>query len=145
MTFDPTKPVQTRDGRKARIICTDVNNPDFPIVAVLTRRGPGTEGVVSYTAKGHYRKREPHPSDLINTPTIPRGLRGLEQHICSDGPDSEWVVSWSGLLSYLNDNGLAVVPRSTTRAMREAVKYEGGGYLSNQWTAAIQAYEEAED
>lgn len=23
MTFDPTKPVQTRDGRKARIICTN--------------------------------------------------------------------------------------------------------------------------
>ena len=34
--FDPTKPVQTRDGREARIICTDVERKgDWPIVALI--------------------------------------------------------------------------------------------------------------
>ena len=38
--FDPNKPVQTRDGRKARIICTDANKDSgnhYPIVALVTR------------------------------------------------------------------------------------------------------------
>ena len=34
--FDPTKPVQTRDGRKARIICRDLLNSNQPIVAAIT-------------------------------------------------------------------------------------------------------------
>lgn len=29
------KPVCTRDGRKARIICFDLNNKNFPIVAII--------------------------------------------------------------------------------------------------------------
>ncbi len=33
--FDPTKPVQTRDGRKARILCTDFKDV-WPIVAAVT-------------------------------------------------------------------------------------------------------------
>lgn len=33
--FDPTKPVQTRDGRKARIVCTDATQSDYPIVALI--------------------------------------------------------------------------------------------------------------
>lgn len=32
--FDPLKPVQTRDGRKARILCTDLNG-QWPIVAAV--------------------------------------------------------------------------------------------------------------
>lgn len=32
--FDPTKPVQTRDGRKARIICTDAKGV-LPIIALV--------------------------------------------------------------------------------------------------------------
>lgn len=33
--FDVTKPVQTRDGRKARIICTD-HTGDTPIITLVT-------------------------------------------------------------------------------------------------------------
>ena len=51
MTFDPTKPVQTRDGRKARIICTDLNNPAFRIVAVIDH--PGGEYVETYYSNGY--------------------------------------------------------------------------------------------
>jgi len=38
MSFDPTKPVQTRDGRKARILYTDIKS-GYPIVALTTEPG----------------------------------------------------------------------------------------------------------
>jgi len=30
--FDPTKPVRQKNGKKARILCTDFNNENYPIV-----------------------------------------------------------------------------------------------------------------
>ncbi len=38
MTFDPTKPVQTRDGRKARIICTDKGGA-YSMVSLIESSG----------------------------------------------------------------------------------------------------------
>ena len=32
---NPSKRVVTRDGRKVRIICTDFDNPDFPVVGEI--------------------------------------------------------------------------------------------------------------
>jgi len=67
MTFDPTKPVQTRDGRKARIICTDANNHQ-PIVALITEQD-GHEYTRDYTKDGFYFMcSEQSSSDLINIP-----------------------------------------------------------------------------
>lgn len=37
------KPVCTRDGRKARIICFDLNNDEYPIVAAITNNGKEDE------------------------------------------------------------------------------------------------------
>jgi len=65
--LDLNKPVQTRDGRKARIICTDMKRSDYPIVA-LTDRGDyevcdlfTIDGTCSLSA-------EPHKNNLINVP-----------------------------------------------------------------------------
>jgi len=67
MTFDPTKPVQTRDGRKAEILGTDFKS-DYPIAAVVTHRC-GTQTVNSYTRDGHYyANKTPCSHDLINVP-----------------------------------------------------------------------------
>jgi hypothetical protein len=69
--FDPTKPVQTRDGRKARIICTDGKN-EFPIVALVTvAHGieAGQETLISYKNDGRWSARpDAMPCDLINVP-----------------------------------------------------------------------------
>lgn len=67
--FDPTKPVQTRDGRKARIICTDVNDKYYPIMA-LVEDSDGTEYAVSSTVDGHarYQRDGELPQDLVNIP-----------------------------------------------------------------------------
>lgn len=66
--FDPTKPVQTRDGRKARILCTDVAG-QFPIVAVITTDAD-KETVETFRSNGRYNVRDEHEHgyDLFNTP-----------------------------------------------------------------------------
>lgn len=62
--FDPTKPVQTRNGRKARILCTDRKNT-YPIVALITFEDE--EFYHAYTKEGKYWEDEDyHEYDLIN-------------------------------------------------------------------------------
>lgn len=67
--FDPTKPVQTRDGRKARIICNGINNPSYNMAAVVAEHD-GAENVSIYGAQGEFyvNVREPSDSDLVNIP-----------------------------------------------------------------------------
>lgn len=64
--FDPTKPVQTRDGRKARILCTDSGLPNYPIVALVEGQGiPNT-----FSMGGSFIASDSSPDfrDLVNLP-----------------------------------------------------------------------------
>jgi hypothetical protein len=66
MAFDPTKPVQTRDGRKARIVCADAKGSQ-PIVALVMCDGVESEG--RHSLRGAYHLDESECSrDLINIP-----------------------------------------------------------------------------
>lgn len=67
MTFDPTKPVQTRCGYPARILATDLKNPNHPIVAAVTKDS-GTEMVESYKQCGTLWNSGLDEMDLINIP-----------------------------------------------------------------------------
>lgn len=58
--FDPAKPVQTKDGRAARILCTDLKHPEDPMVVAITH-GDGHESVYNYQADGRYFE---NPSDM---------------------------------------------------------------------------------
>lgn len=69
MPFDPTKPVMTRGGRKARIICTDRAQDGYPIVAGV---GDAEEDLVSYRADGRKIASPDNPLDLINIPEPPK-------------------------------------------------------------------------
>lgn len=69
MAFDPTKPVQTRDGRKARVICTDFRDPKRPIVAVITRAfAEDGEYLQTFKADGTDLSHDKSPDDLVNVP-----------------------------------------------------------------------------
>lgn len=77
MKFDPTKPFQTRDGRKARLLCTDakgrIGSEAQPIVALITRPD-GTEFAGQYTIDGHfYTDSQLSSSDLVNIPVEHEG------------------------------------------------------------------------
>ncbi len=66
MTFDPAKPVQTRDGRPARIVCTDTKSGN-PILALVTLKD-GQEVPMQFSTNGQTYKREEGAFDLINIP-----------------------------------------------------------------------------
>ena len=77
--FDPTKPVQTRDGRKVRILCTDArlsycHNEGItmsPIVALIEDESEhgAKDSVYFYTKEGSfYGTNNPEPIDLVNIP-----------------------------------------------------------------------------
>lgn len=68
--FDPTKPVQTRDGRKARILATDLKDPNYPILAAVTLPRTGLERPIVYTSEGKWSLSRNcfSESDLINIP-----------------------------------------------------------------------------
>jgi hypothetical protein len=66
MTFDPNRPVQTRDGRPARILCTDLKG-DQPIAAAIRGAG-GNETVSEFGENGQWLVGETSDTDLINVP-----------------------------------------------------------------------------
>jgi hypothetical protein len=66
--FDPTKPVQTRDGRKARIICTNrTERLGYPIVALIFEQND-IERIETFSVKGETLQGCPHSNDLVNVP-----------------------------------------------------------------------------
>lgn len=96
--FDPTKPVQTRDGRKARIICTDVRDDYYPIMALV--QGCTGEYAMSYTGDGSHHHRS-HvgdlPDDLIN---IPPAVVHTGYRVISTG--GGMTVYYSNLIDAIN-------------------------------------------
>lgn len=62
MAFDPTKPVQTHNGRKARIICTD-RNSTYNIVALIEEFQ-----IESYDKDGEWFGGREEKYRLINIP-----------------------------------------------------------------------------
>lgn len=68
MTFDPTKPVQTRDGRPVRIIATDrKSSAGASIVALVPHPVADEEDVVRFKADGTFFSGGRN-SDLVNVP-----------------------------------------------------------------------------
>jgi hypothetical protein len=68
MSIDWSKPIQTRAGRPARVICADRADALRPVV-VLIRGESGDELVASVTRAGTYRTTSaPDGADIINVP-----------------------------------------------------------------------------
>ena len=64
MSIDFTKPLQTRNGRKLRLLCTDAAG-HYPIFCL----SEDNKAIISYTSDGRaYKDIEDHPNDLMNVP-----------------------------------------------------------------------------
>lgn len=72
MTLDTTKPVQTRDGRAARIICVD-RKGDYSIIALV--ESPDGENLISCSSEGNWHLGNNGCLDLINIDTTPPALK----------------------------------------------------------------------
>ena len=65
--FDPTKPCRTRDGRKVRIICTDLKRLSGKPILALVADGAGYEYIYNYCLDGMCCNI-PSGDDLFNIP-----------------------------------------------------------------------------
>lgn len=65
MTFDPKKPIQTRDGRKARIICSDRLGGD-PIIACVMSVANLYENIYAFKKDGRVSSTRDSSADLVN-------------------------------------------------------------------------------
>ena len=66
---NPSRKVVTRDGRKARIICTDMRCADYPIVALVQISDKySTEEINTYTENGELDIEHPYRDDLFFAP-----------------------------------------------------------------------------
>lgn len=79
--LDLTKPVQTRDGRRVRILCTDRKNLGFPVVGLITEKDGIRELTAEWTIKGTYWETHPSSSDLVNIP---------QRHVHAD-----FIIAWA--------------------------------------------------
>ena len=104
---NPSRKVVTRDGRNVRIVCTDMKNTSYPIVALITDKEVG-EFCIEYTPDGKFRDlNTDYTFDLFFTP---------EQH-------EGWVnVYEEGTNRYLD--GCICVTKE------EAKRIRGYGYIT---------------
>lgn len=67
--IDWTKPIQTRNGRKARVLCTDLaSNPSELIVVTAVRDPDGNEFVQLVRQDGRVLKSSNDVLDMLNIP-----------------------------------------------------------------------------
>ena len=80
---NPSMKVITRNGRKVRIICTDMNCQNYPIIALLKQFNDNYEDIFSYTKDGKWRVNESTRHDLFFAPEKHEGWINVYRH--SDG------------------------------------------------------------
>jgi len=68
MAIDWTKPVQTRGGRKVRVLCTDAPDSQYPVIGLIDGSGDPETWTIGgvYAANGATSNL-----DIINTPDPP--------------------------------------------------------------------------
>ena len=74
------KPVCTRDGRKARIICFDLKNDEYPIVAAVGN--DSSETLFSYTTNGEIADGIESDKDLMMLPEKKEGWINVYKERC---------------------------------------------------------------
>lgn len=107
-TFDPTKPVQTRDGRDARIVAVDYACSGETIVAAV-RMTSGEERLRTFNTDGRYFNDMEETSDLVNITIKKTGWTVLSKNFYVDNVDvstprlfeseqeaHDWIGRYSG-------------------------------------------------
>ena len=67
------KPVCTRDGRKARILCYDLKGAEYPIVAAVETRNCFAESICVYDKNGRFDHDTENNNDLMMLPEKKEG------------------------------------------------------------------------
>lgn len=100
--IDWTKPIQTRDGRKARVLATDLRGRrNKPIAVVVTT--DGEDQICQFFRNGRYSCGEMWDLDIINAPTKRKAWVNIfrnndddedhlfDLHTDEDAANSDWT------------------------------------------------------
>lgn len=86
---NPTKPIVTRDGDIVRIVCTDRNYKEYPIVALVLISG--MERMCGYTEDGMYLSDRQSSRDLFFAPESKTKKVGW-MNVCKYGDDEHFSL-----------------------------------------------------
>ena len=107
---NPARRVVTRDGRNARIISTDMNSKNYPIVALVKLSDNTTEDVWTYTKDGEWDNYESTTYDLFFAPEKDKeqrfNLKTLKPFDKVLGRDYDSVRWKCGLFSHIMDESI---------------------------------------
>lgn len=81
---NPSRRVVTRDGRRARVICTDMKSTTYPGVALI-EDGSGYEQLTTFSKNGEYAVNESSRSDLFFAPEKHEGWVSIYRRVINDG------------------------------------------------------------
>ena len=103
ITPEVGKTYLTRDGRKARCICTDTHADEYPVVCLV--ENAGAESIRTYTAAGHFRfDRSVSGCDLVSeAPRVVTVEVWVELL-----PDGGVVIGWPGRFDPTHVTGTVV-------------------------------------
>ena len=104
---NPTRKVVTRDGRKAKIICTDVEDDRFPIVALVLNED-GSAHSFGYTKYGLWSDNGESSLDLFFEPIKKEG----------------WINVYKGVI----ENHLPYVGQKVYKSKEEAIRNKCSDY-----------------
>ena len=107
---NPSRKVVTRDGRNVRIVCTDMNYKNHPIVALITICDNNTENVYTYTKDGEWDAYELTDYDLFFATEKdkeqrfnPKTLKPFDKVLGRDYSGGRWKC---GLFSHIMDESI---------------------------------------
>ena len=80
------KPVYKRDGRKARIICFNMNSFNNHVIVALITEENGTESIYSYTSEGKWKETETE-NDLMMLPEKKEGWVNVYKERCYESKE----------------------------------------------------------
>lgn len=88
---NPTRPIVTREGNSVRIICTDRDDEDNPIIALV--RHEGVEVVMAFSKNGEYfcMNESPDPCDLFFAPE-PKTKKVGWMNVCKYGDNKHFAL-----------------------------------------------------
>lgn len=115
--LDWSKPIQTLDGRPARLLVTDYKsrNPEYTHLVAIMSEGARYEYVQVYRADG---TGEPYEAPIINTPPPKKKVYlYLYRHIGDNGSKSK-IKIWSSFIKWEPD------PRYIEIVDEHVIEYE---------------------
>lgn len=86
---NPTRPIVTRDGNRVRIVCTDRNHKDYPVVGLISDKD--SEDLISYTKDGEVYTNLEDDYDLFFAPE-PKTKRAGWMNVCKYGDNQHFSL-----------------------------------------------------